>query len=724
MASKQRPTQSRSQRILKRTAEGDARLFAPQPTGDRGQDELTAGSRFSRRTFVAGAFGAGMLASSHHSELQSALAHPAAGATLLPVLPAQATPEPVPIDPSDLDALIGELAAAGIAVYADANALAPLVPVQEPGPLALLQSQLQAMALEVSNKSGVLGSDLDALVLAQDEHLAEQGADEEVSVVPPSQLLTAYLATTDSPGAKLARQLMPVPQLDQASDAIYPGLVQTLFAADLARDNLEAAGITAAGMSPMPQDSAFAKPRSFNATAMFPNAQGGVCSAVQGFIDNMLNKLFGALHVNLGDSIPGRILSGIIDFLLSNAERAIRAVLRQLTAPVLNIIKTVAGVIGTVSTIVSTLRPWSLRMTPTPMSTRLAIGSEPPIPGEVGCLVDLGGLDEWPVDIADCAAQSGAPLPPLKPAGARCSWTIEQPRPLIEVSNQPSALDGQGAATLPYVTGVEDAKTAKGTALVGQVRVTLTIVRPEMGELQQTVANLIFAQLPAIVAQFVQPILGPVVDGLLGKLRALTDTRSSTTIPVVYHERDPDEPTPEPEVGAAMISVAFLAVGTKDIFPYECEDPDDPYCESGTIQSYLELQAGTCDGDAWSGTLREVDHMTAVTVDGDNSWQNDTDQTLPISWSFSAGDTVTITIGPFEGLHVGDDSLGGHFEMVLSTTYDVTIQRMRTEDGQTTLTFGIAYHGQGSPYPILVSPQEANLGVPIPTSPGNETCTE
>jgi hypothetical protein len=367
----------------------------------------------------------------------------------------------------------------------------------------------------------------------------------------------------------------------------------------------------------------------------------------------------------------------------------------------MNIIKTIAGVVGTASMIVSAIRPWSLRMTPNPAATRLAVEGEAPIPGDIQCQIDLGGFDEWPTHIADCAAQSGTPLPSLKPAGAGCSWLIAQSRfpvPLVAPNNPPDKLDDTGGATFSYVTLSEDAETAKGDPILGWVRITLNVARPELDRLRQTLTNLLFAQLPALVAQFVRPILGPTVDSLLAKLQSFTDSKSSTTFQVLYHQKK-DDPTPEPEPETdvpATINVTF-----------------EPAAEA-PFPVYLILDAATCDGSNWEGTLQVVFKVDTDVV------TLDLDQTRPIEWSFDDGDSTTATSGPFQAplryIAGGTDNY--------AVTTDLEITRAQDDEGGTeSMTFGIeatvAIAGMQETNQITGA---TNLGVPIPVVPGNANC--
>lgn len=636
--------------------------------------------KLSRRTFITGTAGAVALATGWRQT----------------VVAQEATLEASFTVPEFSDALVDDmivaLAAAGIAVYEQPFSPLPIVPIANYGPVSLLRSQVRAMVLEATNQSGILGEDLDDLVASPDATDAtpvpESEAGPRVDAVPPSALLAAYVAGVDSPGAEIARRFMPIPDVAEPENAVYPGLVLTLFAAEVAKDNLEEA--TAGVVGPIGSGGV----RAFV-------AQTGICSTIQGFIDRTLNALFGALQVNLGSSLPGRILGGTINFLLGGAKKLVREALQQLTAPVMDVIKTIAGVVGTASMIVSAIRPWSLRMIPSPAATRLAVGTEAPIPGDIQCQIDLGGFDEWPTHIADCAAQSGTPLPPLKPSGAACNWLIAQSRfpvPLVAPKDPPSVLDDNGGATFSYVTLSEDPETAKGTPIFGWVRVTLTVARPELDRLRQTLANLLFAQLPALVAQFVRPILGPTVDSLLAKLQSFTDSKSSTTFQVLYHQKK-DDPTPEPEPGAnkpATISVTFEPVGETP-FPV-----------------FLTLDASTCDGSNWKGTFQVVFKVDTEVV------TLDLDQTRPIEWSFDDGDSTTTEAGPFQApLRYMS---GGTDPYVVTTRLDIS----RAQDdagGTASMTFGIeatvAIAGMRETNQITGS---SNLGVPIPVTPGNAEC--
>jgi hypothetical protein len=481
---------------------------------------------------------------------------------------------------------------------------------------------------------------------------------------------------------------MEVPELSDSANAIFPGLVLSLFAAEIAREEAE----QAAARSGAPLAS----------LGLWQTT--GVCSSVQGFIDQVLNSVFNALHVNFGSSLPGVIIGGIFDFILGNARRAIRELINRLLAPVMDLIKTIAGVLGTASMIVSAIRPWSVRMTLEPASTRLAVGSEPPLEGTIRGRADLGGLDEWPADVADCAAQSGTPLPPLRPVGAACTWEVVQsrgPNSLITTTQTPAVLDNAAAAQLAYATRSEDEETAKGNPVNGWARVTMTIRRPELNQLRQTIINLVFAQLPAIVTQFVQPILGPIANDLLGKLQSMTDSKATAVLPVLYHERK-EEPTPAPtREGDAPASILL------EVYPLEGSSSP-----AIALQTEFTLDAATCDGERWEGTLRLLFTVDTVVV------SLNLDETLPISWDFAGGDSATARSGPFQSVVVYQSGSRDPYAVMM----DVDISRGRGDDGRTaTLTFGMTatvdWAGEVERGPIT---NAANLGTPIAVKSGGD----
>lgn len=257
--------------------------------------------------------------------------------------PGSASPiaSPVPqLDDVLLNEVIAALANAGVAVYETANDPVPLVDVADPGPVSLLMSQLRPMVLEALLGGGVLGVDIDALVTDralfggnEAETFDLDVAFPEIDgrpVIPPSLLAASYIQTVDSPGAALIRRFRPDIAIQGGAIQQIPSLGLILFAAEIAREHGARAGVSAGGVR-----------------ALVPMAmQGGICSQVQGFIDNTINQLFSMLTVDLGPSVPGAILGGIINGVIQGFRVPLKAALAALTKPVLDLIRDIAGVLA------------------------------------------------------------------------------------------------------------------------------------------------------------------------------------------------------------------------------------------------------------------------------------------------------------------------------------------------------------------------------------------
>ncbi|MGH2551301.1 MAG: hypothetical protein ACRDHN_18085 [Thermomicrobiales bacterium] len=614
-----------------------------------------------------------------------------------PVLPGDAASpiaSPVPdLDDALLAEVIVELAEAGIAVYNAAGDAEPLLTVDEPGPVSLLMSQVRPMVREAMLGGGVLGLDLDALVT--DRPISGTGDSEEFTLsdelpeidgrtfFPPSMLVASYISTVDTPGAALVRRFRLDITIDHAATQQIPSLGMILFAAEVAREHATSAGMTPVGVR-----------------ALVPSSiQGGICSQIQSFVDNTINSLFSALTIDLGTSPELMVLSNIINGIILGAKIPLKAALESVTKPVLDIIRDVAGVLGMAATVVSAIRPWTLQLDPEPRATRLAIGAEPGLPGVVKAHVDLGGLDAWPVDIADCAATSGVPLPPLKPENARCSWVVTGSRQnLVFTDELPTALDKDAKAMMKYHTLSESEDVAKGKLVTGWVQVTAIVARPEIDDLKKTVANLLFAQLPAIVNQFARPILGPIVDQLLGKLTSLTDSRSTTMFAVTYHNPPDETPTAEPEpTSEAGKSIEFSITAQEEIFPVS-----------------IDVSASSCDGEAWIGEV----HLSFHPVFG-NAARSDFEASSDLMFDFGGGDVATTSVGPYNGTL---DTFSGT-RIPVSYVFDLTVTREVDENEAETLTFDVIINatvdGDLARNPLVGA---TNVGVPIPVVEGGVVC--
>jgi hypothetical protein len=471
------------------------------------------------------------------------------------------SPEPVSARATVLD--VSKLAAAGIGVYADPYQAAPIHEVTTfdgaPMPVRLLATQARAMTLEAADGQGLLGSTIDQLI----------GVDP--GMPPPSFLVAGWITGSQSPGAMYAHSLMGAQTWPNAPTIVFPTLVLALYAADAAQfaDTLTATdtptpGAPTSDIGSLVQSGFRSNGVVIDVAAMHTASAVGICSKVQGFVDSTISALFNSIghleqprppapaHSAFGWFVAGLTAGygyavGVVNALIDAAHFLVVKLIGLLTQPVLGYIAKIAGVLGVVAQVVSFLRPWTIRMDDTPPSTRKAIGTEPGLPGTVTARVDLGGLDEWPTDITDCAMQAGVTLPPLKPVGAPIVWTMTQSDDLaVQSAGQVTVLDETGSAPFRYATTQESVETSKGDPVEGELKIQASIRRNAVADLQQTIANLVFAQIPSLIRPILQAVLAPVVTLVLDKVAALLDTSGYTQIFVSYHTPNTTTTTSQP----------------------------------------------------------------------------------------------------------------------------------------------------------------------------------
>jgi hypothetical protein len=421
-----------------------------------------------------------------------------------------------------------DLAAAGLAVFADPNASSPIVAVTTtlaPTPLRLLKDQADAMLQEAAAGQGTRGSDLDQLLVTAD------------GLPPASYLLAGYVSAAGTPGAALARRVMGAQDWVHAPSVTFPSLVLTLFAADAAR---------------------YANALSGNQTATSRSgalsSASSLCSDAQDFINSTINAFFDSLGhlqspqipksgIGFVDSFLGGIqagfdlATGVVNGLIDAGRFVVINGVKQATQPVLDEIAAVASTAALAAQIVSVLRPWTVVVKADPTTNQRATDPGPGIPGAFAVAVMLPGPDEWPALAVNCAMVAGVTLPPLKPIGAPVVWSLTQALPLVTRSGDlTGVLDGNATASLGYTTVVESTTDARGDMLTGLVQSDVSITRQEISDAQKAIGDLIFKQIPALLSPYLQPILAPTVTALLSLPAALLATHGSGELKVTYHQ--------------------------------------------------------------------------------------------------------------------------------------------------------------------------------------------
>lgn len=446
------------------------------------------------------------------------------------------------------------LAAAGIAVYGDAEDRTPVIePVKPASPMRLLSWQVRSMVLEAHHGAGLTATALD-------------------EVAPPaviggvtrtaSAIIAGWALHGETEAAEYARELLG----DRAGDpgaAVFPELVTVLFTADLAT-----AGAAIARAAKQPGRSA--KPALWLGVAADATS-AGPCSAVVRFVDHTIATVFNAIgHLAQPAPLTGggvfaplvKVVNAIAKAFVGAVNVAIdgafvvvqklgRVAINALLAPVARI----AGIVGTVAQVASAVRPWTLALTADPTRNRKAISPEAPLTGTLTARIDLGGLDEWPPFLADCARQAGKPLPPLKPEGNQVTWTLTGTQPdLIVGDGTRSVLDADGVVTTTYETTVEP-KFEDSSVATGLVHVTATVQRDDLTKLQRSFEEMIQDGLRTlsppvggVISTLVFPFVQPLITRAFAKLAHLRDIRATLVggLPIDYHVENRKAPAPEP----------------------------------------------------------------------------------------------------------------------------------------------------------------------------------
>ncbi|MFN8520700.1 MAG: hypothetical protein U0667_15195 [Chloroflexota bacterium] len=538
------------------------------------------------------------------------------------------------------------LARSGVATYERPDSVDPVLPVTDPAsPLVLLADQVRAMALEAWAGGGFSGADLDALAPSPAPDLAS-GA----------EIVAGYVGGVDTEGAQVARALVGDIDPTHPQLAVFPQLVLMLMVSDVARDQLGPS--PAAGrLSPRRPMTPPVRAIAMAATSDVRTAAGGPCTAVTGFIDGAISSVFDALKARVPDGGPGQVVVSIWNFVVKAAASAARTIVKGLTQPVLDAIATVAGTVGLAATIVSAIRPWTLAVTSDPPVTAKGIDGSPGQPGELVVRVDLGGMDEWPAAIQDCAAAAGRPLPNLKPQGAPVTWTAitQAPVELVAAGVQEATLDKDGIARFDFVT-LTEAVPQPREEQAGRISVTVTVQRTELEQLRDMATDQLLGALPSIAREALSSFVRPLIASVTARLTHLITTQSSGSGWVIYHEpkRTPDPsatPTEPPVERAVMVRL---------------DRPAIPPRLAGTV---VELYScGGPYGD-WTGVLR---FGGLETPDGFKAAFAD----APVELSFPGAGGVQVASAPFEVdvptnvVAQGVDLLQGHLVGTLDAVVD------------------------------------------------------
>jgi hypothetical protein len=426
------------------------------------------------------------------------------------------------------------LAADGVATVADETATTALSPVTGPVRMRFTQAQVRAMALQAADGGGITGATLDAATNLPAHY-------------PPfSYLLAAWVSATNTPAALAMRTLMGHQDWTHAPQVVFPTIALSLFVADVIAASPAPAGSSSGGSA---SNSGFeyrtgGGALTVESAAFLPAGFfSAPCSTVSNFIQGVLGSVFSALQLNapsgsgVGATVGGFFV-GIWNGALSLAQQAIQGLIKAVTGPILNAIKTAAATVAVISQIAAYLNPWSVKVTADPAT--LDAGGDGAFTGTVDA--GPGGTD-YPSAITDCAG-SGAlniTLPPLTAANADATWDLTGP--ITADAATTVTLDDQGTSTLPVAAaqpaadsdscGGSDPGSEDTSGSIGVGRITVT--RPGVDSLRQLVNAMLTNGLGvagSVVGPIVQSVLAPMLDGVLGQLAGITRVIGAGTVTV------------------------------------------------------------------------------------------------------------------------------------------------------------------------------------------------
>jgi hypothetical protein len=424
--------------------------------------------------------------------------------------PPAATGEPLepyllatPVLLGSSDGLDQALATAGIRVVDD--------PSQSRGGLELWSYQVENMAREIDDGAGYLGQQLDDLV------------GDLPGGLPFSYLLAGWLSSAPTPVAQQARALIGDQPWEQAPSIVFPNAVLALFAADAvqAADSVDPSAMPTAQLASV--------------------AQGGICSGLANWVNEVLDFIFESLKVEIDDDGFFGWLGSIWNAAVDLARGVIEGLIELVTAPIVAAISSALSVAWTLSMIASLLQPWNLELRPTNTLTRFAVGDGPNVQERVTATADPGYEFEWPAAVEDCASVAGLRLPnPTDAEGSRISWREKGFPEYGSVVEVQTRLDTENQATADWVTGRE--QSDEGPERSGLVTITAFVDLEQIEELRAMVVNLITAQIPSgplegIVSALFTELTAPVFDALTELIRI----KGATEIEVIYHDEEEED---------------------------------------------------------------------------------------------------------------------------------------------------------------------------------------
>lgn len=441
---------------------------------------------------------------------------------------------------------IAALASGGVAVQESYEGRTPIAPlVGSVSAMRMTRWQLRNMVGQASAGMGMLGAALDAFGRSP-------GAAPRKRTSPGiATFIGAWVKRSQGPLATYAGQFMPK-NADYAHPAkiTFPLLVVTLFIADAART-------TKPAEAPTGSATGFEWERLIAAPA---SASGG-CSTVTNFVASVVDNVTNALLVT-GDGFLASLWNTTIAALVGIAVSVIETAL----APIFSTIRTIATVLAMVTTIASSLQPWTVDVQPGQQSVTL-LGT--PVTGKFTATLHADSI-QWPDGLKDCAqALANIDLDTISYVNAPVEWETFGDFPGgATVSDSQKTIQADKTAVLNFQTvPIKDEQKPECSTLHLQsiIIARAWIGRSDIDHLQAALANAALSLLPKVVQQLVTPLITPWIDALTHELTNLLAAKvtSAGTVSLMKNERDDAKcVSPPPAVPSAAVSAAASASPT------------------------------------------------------------------------------------------------------------------------------------------------------------------
>lgn len=435
-------------------------------------------------------------------------------------------------------ALEAALARSGIATYADTTTGTPDRPITgAPSAFRLLDFQAHALAVGTWAGSDFTGAELDRVIPLPPAATGEPTT---------SQLLTAYVATANTPGGALSRALMAGQNLLAPPELRFPALVLVLFASDLAANSNPAAATA--------QNTTYIR------------VATGICSETANWINGMISSFFNALKVATPDNLPGALLASMWNWLVDVGQAFVNGLIKTVTDAVLGTIRSIAATIAATAEQIASLLPYAVKVSASGDGSGATFKLGPdPLPGTFTVQVTAGDLPDWPAVLSDCASVAKVALPDFHSREKPLTWgPLSAPaNPLLaptSAAHNTDVTDANGQATWPFFTS-SDPGDPNGEQLNQVDTMPVALHRPELDAARDRLTKVLLGAIPSILQPFAAALFAPYISGLQSRLNTLLDARGTGTAILVFHDGKPPTPKPTP-TPATPASACGAASGT------------------------------------------------------------------------------------------------------------------------------------------------------------------